>query len=61
MFAPTVFSHTLINILDELCTENIHKLADLPVPYVEFVDNLDGVMTNPRLFKEYWYLLNNPG
>jgi len=28
-------------------------LADIPNPYVEFVDNLHGLMTNPRLFAKY--------
>ena len=29
------------------------RLADLPMPYVEFPDNLHGLMTNPRLFRTH--------
>lgn len=43
----------LMAVLDQLLTEILHKLAELPVLYVEFADNLDGVMTNPRLFEEH--------
>ena len=32
---------------------NCPCLGDFPGPYVEFVDNLEGGMTNPRLFKQY--------
>lgn len=42
----------LMDVLDEQMTEILHQLADLPFPYVEFPDNLDGVMTNPRLFSD---------
>jgi uroporphyrinogen-III decarboxylase len=31
----------------------LHRFADLYFPYVEFPDNLHGLMTNPRLFTEY--------
>jgi uroporphyrinogen-III decarboxylase len=43
----------LTSLLDASTTEAIHQLADLDVPYVEFVDNLDGVVTHPRLFREH--------
>jgi len=43
----------LMAVLDQLLTEILRRLAKLPVLYVEFADNLDGVMTNPRLFEEY--------
>ena len=43
----------LLTVLDEQLTDILHRLAELPVPYVEFPDNLDGVMTNPKLFAEY--------
>jgi hypothetical protein len=42
----------LMQALDEQTTEILHQLAELRYPYVEFPDNLDGVMTNPRLFSE---------
>jgi hypothetical protein len=43
----------LMTVLDEQLTEILHRLADLQVPYLEFPDNLDGVMSNPRLFAEH--------
>ncbi len=43
----------LMTALDQLLTEILRQLADLPTPYVEFMDNLEGLMTNPRLFGEY--------
>lgn len=43
----------LMTLLDQLITEAVRQMADLPVPYVEFMDNLDGIMTNPRLFEQY--------
>lgn len=43
----------LMALLDERFREDIRNLADLDWPYIEFDDNLDGVMTNPRLFKKY--------
>jgi uroporphyrinogen-III decarboxylase len=43
----------LIKILDEQYTEIIRQLSGLEVIYVESPDNLDGMMTNPRLFEKY--------
>jgi len=43
----------LITLLDEQLTEILHQLSDLPSIYVEFGDNLDGMMTNPKLFEKY--------
>ena len=43
----------LITVLDEQYTEILHRVSELPVIYVEFPDNLDGMMTNPRLFEKY--------
>jgi hypothetical protein len=43
----------LMRLLDARTTEAIGQLADLAVPYVEFVDNLDGAVTHPRLFREH--------
>lgn len=45
--------HKLMALLDERCVALLESLRDLPCPYVEFVDNLEGGMTNPRLFREY--------
>lgn len=43
----------LMALLDERITRVLHSLADLDAPYLEFVDNVDGMMTNPRLFQRY--------
>jgi uroporphyrinogen-III decarboxylase len=43
----------LLNVLDAHFGQMLDTLADLPVPYVEFCDNLEGAMTNPRLYAEY--------
>ena len=43
----------LIHLLDQQLMEILRQMADLPSIYVEFGDNLDGAMTNPKLFKEY--------
>ena len=43
----------LLRILDEQTVEMLESLAGLDVPYIEFCDNLEGSMTNPRLFRQY--------
>lgn len=43
----------LMQLLDQQMVEILHSLADMDLPYVEYGDNLDGMMTNPNLFKEY--------
>jgi hypothetical protein len=43
----------LIQVLDRQYMEILDHLSDLPAIYVEFGDNLDGMMTNPRLFETY--------
>jgi hypothetical protein len=43
----------LMERLDEKLNEIIRQLAALDVPYMEIGDNLDGMMTNPRLFRQY--------
>ncbi len=43
----------LIQILDEQYMEIIRQVSELPVLFVEFPDNLDGMMTNPKLFEKY--------
>jgi len=43
----------LIHLLDQQLMEILRQMADLPSVYVEFGDNLDGTMTNPKLFKEF--------
>jgi hypothetical protein len=49
---PTSIERLLV-LLDALTVEKLHKLADLPVPYIEFNDNIEGSMTNPRLFRQH--------
>jgi len=43
----------LLAVLDQQLEEILARLADFPVPYVEFPDNLHGAMTNPKLFQKY--------
>jgi hypothetical protein len=43
----------LMELLDEQLVAILNHLVDLPAPYVEFPDNLHGLMTNPVLFKQY--------
>jgi uroporphyrinogen-III decarboxylase len=43
----------LIHLLDQQFMQILQQLSDLPAIYVEFGDNLDGMMTNPKLFEKY--------
>jgi uroporphyrinogen-III decarboxylase len=43
----------LLDLLDRQLLNALERLAGLDVPYVEFPDNLHGLMTNPKLFREY--------
>jgi len=43
----------LLDLLDQQMVEILHRLSDFNWPYVEFPDNLHGLMTNPKLFSEY--------
>jgi len=43
----------LLGLLDRQMLNSLERLDDLDVPYVEFPDNLHGLMTNPKLFREY--------
>lgn len=43
----------LIGLLDERLRREMELVADLNAPYVELGDNVDGMMTNPRLFEQY--------
>jgi len=43
----------LLGVLDEQLQEILARLADFDAPYVEFPDNLHGMMTNPKLFQRY--------
>ncbi len=46
----------LMQLLDEQLTGILHHLSRLSVPYVEFPDNLHGLMTNPGLFRKHCLL-----
>jgi hypothetical protein len=43
----------LIHVLDQQLLDILEHLKDLGSIYVEFGDNLDGIMTNPKLFVKY--------
>jgi hypothetical protein len=43
----------LLSLLDVQLTDILARLAELPARYVEFPDNLHGLMTNPVLFAEF--------
>jgi hypothetical protein len=43
----------MMTLLDQLLTEILHHLANSPLDYVEFGDNLHSLMTNPKLFEKY--------
>ena len=47
------FVHCLLKLLDGQLLDALAGLAGLEVPYVEFPDNLHGLMTNPKLFRDY--------
>jgi hypothetical protein len=43
----------LMKLFDEVALDDLRHLAAFDWPYVQFDDNLDGFITNPRLFKKY--------
>jgi uroporphyrinogen-III decarboxylase len=43
----------LMQVLDQQIGDMLEKCSELQVPYIEFCDNLEGSMTNPRLFMKY--------
>ena len=43
----------LMQVIDEQTAELLQQLTGFDYPYIEFIDNLDGMMTNPRLFPKY--------
>jgi hypothetical protein len=43
----------LLYLLDQQMEELLHQISGLQAPYVEFPDNLHGLMTNPKLFREF--------
>jgi hypothetical protein len=45
--------YRLLDLLEAQLLDVLSRLAALDVPYVEFPDNLHGLMTNPRLFRQF--------
>lgn len=43
----------LLSVIDLQIVDMLEHLSGFAVPYVEFCDNLECSMTNPRLFKKY--------
>ena len=43
----------LLKLMDEINCHILNSLADFQVPYIEFCENVDVSMANPRLFKKY--------
>lgn len=43
----------MMSLLDQVMLEDLRQLAAFNGPYVQFDDNLDGMITNPRLFKTH--------
>jgi hypothetical protein len=43
----------LMAVIDQQTVEMLRNLSEFDYPYIEFVDNLDGIMTNPRLFNKF--------
>ena len=43
----------LMGLLDEVNRHMLARLADFDVPYIEFCENVDASMANPRLFSKY--------
>lgn len=43
----------MMRLLDDQMTEALNSLAGYDHPYVETPDNLHGLMTNPKLFRQY--------
>jgi hypothetical protein len=50
----------LLHVLDQQVCAVLGELAGLPVPMVEFPDNLECAMTNPRLFRKYFLPYSQP-
>lgn len=43
----------LLSLLDQVMQADIRRMVDFDWPYIQFDDNLDGMITNPRLFQKY--------
>jgi hypothetical protein len=49
---PQLIYH-LLDVVDHQILDMLEHLTGFSVPYVEFGDNLEGSMTNPRLFQKF--------
>lgn len=43
----------MMAMLDEVTMEDLRSVAEFDWPYIQFDDNLDGMITNPKLFQKY--------
>lgn len=43
----------LLEVVDQQTVDMLERLSGFTTPYVEFIDNLECSMTNPRLFQKY--------
>jgi len=43
----------LLGLLDQVMQADIREVLEFDWPYIQFDDNLDGMITNPRLFQKY--------
>jgi Uroporphyrinogen decarboxylase (URO-D) len=43
----------IFNLLDQVMQADIRQIREFDWPYIQFDDNLDGMITNPRLFQKY--------
>ena len=43
----------MLALIDQVLQEDIKRLGEFPWPYIQFDDNLDGVIANPKLFPKY--------
>lgn len=43
----------LLQVVDQQIVDMLERLSKFQAPYIEFVDNLEGSMTNPRLFEKF--------
>jgi hypothetical protein len=43
----------ILSLLDQVVQADIRQMAAFDWPYIQFDDNLDGMITNPRLFQKY--------
>lgn len=49
---PQLIEKTMA-LMNEVTLDDIHHLREFDWPYIQFDDNLDGMITNPKLFPDY--------